>query len=140
MWIQDGLVIHDKHVLMVPVGKFQACHPSSVRHPAHGRGVPMVEITRERNPSRFRCVAEEKYMMQVPLRRMERRGNPCGEFRKHNVISFQEFKPFNYSECAPAAIVPEKMKKSFGNKIPRRMVLLYEGMDKKYRRWTNAND
>jgi hypothetical protein len=106
--IQDAFAIHEKNVLMMAVGKFQARHPPAVRHPAHGRGISTIEIPGEQNLPRPRRVAEEKDVMQVPLRLMERRGHAYTGFKKHNVISFQEFNLFHYPDHPRTEFVPGK--------------------------------
>jgi hypothetical protein len=90
----------------------------------------MSEITRERNMLRFGRVTEEKCMTQVALCRIARRSNAGTGFRKHNVISFENL-ACSILQTPPVRQLFPKNKKSFGNKIRRRMVLPYDSTDKK---------
>lgn len=89
-WVKLRLAIHEKQVVMMPVRKLQAGHPSPVRHPIHwcGGGVPMIEISHQENVTCFRRFTEKVHVMETPARRQARCPGVRGSLRNHRIHRF----------------------------------------------------
>src|SRR5258708_3153138 len=76
--------------MLMAVRKFHADRPSPIRHPIHWcrGGVPMIEISHQKNVTRFLRFAEKGHMMETPARAQARRFGVRGSLRNHRVHGF----------------------------------------------------